>query len=178
MNFDRPTRLKLLVFPKGGYDSWTKQERSLMEAHARAFAGEYVKDFSAWDACTRLGYTEEDLKKRKIHLKYMRHWLVCSYVDQLQSKFESHGLATRDRLLSLVYRDASDFSPRADSRARAAAQKTLMELLGEGSTTKNINAKVGTAAGGVMIVNGLSEEAWEAKAAETQRKLKEDVRGD
>ncbi len=176
--FNRPKCLKLVSFPQGNYDTWSKKQRTLMEAHAATWATEYVKDFDAYATAIRLGFEEDELKPAI--KRYMKHWLVAAYIQQLQEEFLQLNVATKDRLVQVTYRDAVDFSPRSDPRSRTAAQKTLTTLLGLDIKEKHIThglAADGSMRGGVMILPApLSFEAWEEKASESQRALKEEVR--
>ena len=174
----RPKCLKLVTFPQGNYDHWSKKQQAMMEAHASTWATEYVKDFDAWNTAIRLGFEGDDIK---VAIKrYMKHWLVAAYIQQLQEQFLTLNVATKDRLVAVTFRDAVDFSPSADPRSRTAAQKTLTTLLGLDIKEKRITHGVdadGTMRGGVMILPAvISMEEWEAKASESQRELKEAVR--
>lgn len=180
LKFRKPKRLRLITFPQGDYDTWSKKQRALMEAHATCWATEYVKDFDAYMTAVRLGFDEADIKVAI--RRYSKHWLVQSYVRQLQETFLEHNVATKDTLVAAAYRDAVDFSPRADPRSRVAAQKTLSTLLGldvkEHKLTGNVALQGDDSMrGGVMFMPApLTEKQWESKATEAQRQLKETVR--
>ncbi len=176
--FNRPKSLKLVTFPQGNYDTWSKKQRSMMEAHATTWATEYVKDFDAYLTAIRLGFPEDEIKTAI--KRYMNHWLVQAYIQQLQEQFLELNIATKDRLVAATFRDSIDFSPRADPRSRVTAQKTLTTLLGLDVRKHEVGVGVGgdgTMRGGVMLLPAiLTQEEWEAKAAQSQRELKESVR--
>jgi hypothetical protein len=178
MDLQIPEQFTLKDFPTGPMHEWNRTTRARMEAHARAFAAEYVKDFDPFQTVIRLGYEGDTKELTRISKLYMRNWMTQAFIQQLMDKFEAQNIATRDRLMAITYRDAANFSPHADPKARVAAQKNLMTLMGLDVKKKEVthNAGSGLAAGGVMVIPGISPDEWERRAAESQAALKEEVR--
>lgn len=158
---------------------WDDDEQTTAEVCATLFVQEYLYDFSATRAMERLG-VEHD-RCVSLGKEYQRHWFVQRKVRQAVMRFREAGVATEGNVLSLIYRDACNFSPLANPVARVASQKTLAKLLcmepedrlrrdkheaGEGDDTD----------GGVMLVDGMARlDEWEERTAEAQAKLKEEV---
>jgi hypothetical protein len=178
MELKIPEQFTLKDLPTGAMQNWTDAKRIKMEAHARAFAAEYIKDFDPFQTVIRLGYEGDTKELTRISKMYMRNWMTQGFIQQLQERFDEANLATRERLLALTYRDAANFSPHSDPKARVAAQRNMITLLGLDVKKKEIDVKgsAGNVPGGVMVIPNYSMAQWESQAAIEQAQLKEEVR--
>lgn len=180
MPSDSPKKLlKRTQMPKGDWDNWDTDTRAEAEHVALLFAQEYCKDFSPFNACCRLGVDPKQAGVVGTNLSH--HWLVLHKIDEIQANFRKECFATADTVMGLLYRDASNFSPKANAMARVTAQKHLAQAMG---LLKDKEEKKETqpsftlnATGGVMVVPGLiTPDQWGSAAEKQQAQLKEEVK--
>jgi hypothetical protein len=167
--------------PEGNYEVWTPEETHLAEHIARCFALEYVYDFSARNAAIRLGFDHK--AAAEVGRKLLNHWLTQRCIRKLEQRFEQDKLVTADRVLSLLYRDASNYSPGSNPIARVSAQKNLVTLMGLAKpkqvevTTKAGAGGAGKMGGVMMVPFVMTPDQWEQHAENAQRALQQESRG-
>jgi hypothetical protein len=171
-----PQLLALKQPPPGDYDTWTEEERFNAEHHCYCFAQEYMVDSNAAQAAMRLGFPVKDCGN--VGSNYITHWLTHQYLKELRRSFLQREYATKDTVAALIYRDASNFSDKANPQARVAAQKLLVGVLDMAAPKKVEKTVTNTnPATHIMVVpQAQSAEEWEAVTMAKQRKLKEDAR--
>lgn len=168
----RPALLSRFSVPKGNYDTWTKEEALEAELVAKLFANSYIIDFNQTQTAIRLGAQPESAPT--LGNQIFNHWLTQHYVQELLTKFETSGKATRDTVLGLLWRDASNFGKGSNAIARVSAQKCLAQAMGltETQAKRTADAVLDGVRGGVIMVRVCgSEEEWEAKAEATQQSM-------
>lgn len=175
----RPQLLALKAPPPGNYDTWTEEQRFNAEHHCYCFAQEYIIDHNATDASLRLGFPVKEA--HLVGLAYVQHWLVKHYVKQIEAKMIEEQVVTKSALAALMWRDASNFDPKANPIARGMAQKNLAVLMEFNPVKKveqtNKTAGGGGVPGGIMYVpHTMSIDDWEAEALAKQERLKAEVK--
>lgn len=169
---NRPTLLSRFSMPKGNYDTWTAEQAYEAEMISKLFANSYVIDFNATATAIRLGTQPESAPT--IGNQIFNHWLTQHYIQELLNKFGSAGKATRDTVLGLLWRDASNYGKGSNAIARVSAQKCLAQALGmtETQAKRTADAVLDGVRGGVIrVVVHESPEAWETKAESTQQEM-------
>jgi hypothetical protein len=154
---------------------WDAEQTTAAEVCAALFANEYLYDFSGPRAMLRLGVKED--RAGPLAKEYCKHWLVMRKLRDSIQNFRNQQIATDDNVLSLMYRDACNFSPDANPIARVSAQRQLAKVLCmEPDDKLKAMSHEATPNGGVMVVDGLGTIAdWEQRAATAQARLKEEV---
>jgi hypothetical protein len=168
----RPALLSRFTMPAGNYDTWSKEQAYEAELVAKLFANSYLIDFNLAATATRLGAQPEGAAA--IGNKIFNHWLTQHYVQQFQTRFENMGKATRDTVLALLWRDASNFQKGANAIARVSAQKCLAQAMGltETQAKRTATELMGNVRGGVIMVKMCSSpEDWEKQAGTTQEAM-------
>jgi hypothetical protein len=168
----RPTLLSRYSVPKGNYDTWTKDEACEAELVCKLFANSYIQDFNQTNTAIRLGAAPESAPT--IGNIIFNHWLTQYYVQELLNKFETSGKATRDTVLGLLWRDASNFGKGSNAIARVSAQKCLAQAMGltETQAKRTADALLEGVRGGVIVLKMCdSPEEWENKAEVTQKAM-------
>jgi hypothetical protein len=154
---------------------WTTDEQTTAEVCSLLFAQEYFYDFNAKGALIRLGVSEDragDLAKH-----YMKHWMVQRQLRECTMNFRRTKIATEDSVLSLIWRDASNFGAFSNPVARVNAQRQLSKVLCmEPEDKRRALETVESPNGGVMVVDGATSlEDWEVGTVIEQKLLKEEV---
>lgn len=150
--------------------AYTPEERAVRDA----FVKEYVIDQSPIDAAVRIGF------HRAFAGQYVKQFFEEPYVMRKIREYEAlHSLDNEEfvkeqhsRIIANLIREANYFGPGCSHAARIQANIKLAEMTGminesgEGGSTS-----------GVMVVEEISDvDSWEAKAAEAQAKLKQEVK--
>lgn len=176
----RPALLTRFSVPKGNYDTWDADQAFEAEYVCKLFANSYIIDFNRTATALRLGAPHESAPT--VGNQIFNHWLTQHYIQELLSRFETANLATRDRVLGLLWRDASDFSETANSMARVAAQKCLTTALGMTEVQAKARADEtlkDLARGGVIMVKVFGNpKDWEAQAEVSQKQMLKDLEED
>lgn len=159
---------------------WDKDESVRAEVLSAMFSAEYLHDWDARNALTRMGVPREIIAAQKLVKLYMDYPLVQRFIKMRVKNFRTKQLVTADMALALVHRDASDFSMFANPLARVKAQATLVKVLemepsstrgggdeGFGGTTVIQN-------GGLLVVPHMGKpEGWEEAAMQAQQELRD-----
>jgi hypothetical protein len=166
---------QMTALPTDDFMLWDAEQVTSAEVCATLFANEYLYDFNGVRAMLRLGVAESEAPS--LAKSYCRHWLVLRKLREAVQNFRKQQIATDDNVLSLMYRDACNFDPDANPIARVSAQRQLAKVLCmEPDDRLRAMTHEASPNGGVMVVDGLGTIAdWEARAAEAQAKLKQEV---
>lgn len=178
---DRPRVINKFSMPAGNYDTWTQQQAYEAELLAKLFANSYILDFSPTNTALRLGSTSVESAAVQGCL-IANHWLTQHYVRKLIDSFGDTGVCTDHSVRSLLWRDASDFSPGANPMARVSAQKCLAQGLGLTETQAKRKAKddLDKIRGGVIWVEARSTSLpdWEEVSLPQQKAMMERLEDD
>lgn len=155
---------------------WDADEEVTAEVCGTLFANEYLYDFSATRAMERLGVSGD--RATSLGKSYLKHWFVQRKIRSIIQNFREANIANEGNILSLMYRDASNFHPLANPVARVNAQKQIAKVMCMEPDDKikamNVNAKA--TGGGVMVVPAMGSMAdWERDTAAEQARLKAEV---
>ena len=146
------------------------QEKELRDR----FVEEYLFDYSATAAATRVGYSKsfaETYGYKFLEEPYVKR-LIKERQKAIAEDSKAEDEAQRRQVRAMLFREANYRGPGASHAARVAAQAKLMSLLDMDAPTK---VKVAATRGGVMVVPGVSKvEDWEAEASASQDQLQKD----
>lgn len=123
----------------GDPEDWTLEEEAYTHYLGKLFAEEYTEDFNDYQAAKRLGASDKIAKK--LGYKIRQHPITQEYIAEIINNFEVRNNVSRDKILSLLYRDATNFNVFAKPSARVSAQKKLADVLGMVVDKKEINFK-------------------------------------
>lgn len=126
---------------EGNPEEWTLEEEAYTHYLARLYAEEYTEDFCTWKAALRLGATQK--AAWKLGAAVHDHPLTQHYIAEIIKTFEVRHNVTRDKILALLYRDATNYNALAKPAARVSAQKKLADILGmvENKTIVDLRSK-------------------------------------
>lgn len=144
------------------------------------FISEYLVDFNAAQAFIRMKAEEEPFKEIDAAAaaaggySFTREPYVAKKIQEALEAMEEANIVTRKRVLGGLLREANYHGVGAQHGARVSSWTKLAGILK--MDVKQVEASVALR-GGVMIVPATEDGAgWEARAAEAQAALKEEVR--
>jgi hypothetical protein len=167
---------QMVPLPSGDPMLWDTQDEVTAEVCGTLFANEYLYDFHPGRAMERLGVDRAE--SEALGNRYLRHWFVQRKIRSIIHNFRESNIASEGNILSLMYRDASNFHPLANPVARVNAQKQIAKVMcmEPDDKIKAISAGAKATGGGVMIVPAMGSMAdWERETAEEQARLKAEV---
>lgn len=170
-----------------GAVSYTASEKELRDK----FIAEYLRDYNAYGACVRIGFTgEEALETAKEYMEepYVKRGITDAEdrrsahlrtvqeedLSQLPAGFVPHDEETdKQRIVSGLFREAFYKGPGATHNSRVSALGTLAKIY---KLDKEEAKEIDHLKTNVMVVPAMgTPEQWEAAAAAQQANLKKQV---
>ena len=158
---------------------WSENElQGELTGHERQvrdqFVVQYLIDYNSVNACIRLGFREAYAKMWGPKLMaegYVQRKLQDS-INKRKAEAEANPDTEQSRIMEGLRREANYFGPGSSQAARVAALAQLAKLNNMGVGTGGGEGVMG----GVMIVPMNADPAdWQALAAASQRKLKDNA---
>ena len=163
------------IFWKSTYGEAVTPELNAADTELRdLFVREFLFDFDPVAACLRCGFLESYAQQ------YAQQFMGESYVRKQIAEQSKKGSpvgedkekdeATKQHVLTSLFREANYRGPGASHGSRVAALAKIATIMGMDAPTKM--EQTITHKGGVMAVPGIASiEDWEQKATENQSKL-------